>query len=408
MLKIIINGCNGKMGQVISSMISSNPDFTVIAGIDRYISKIPTPNSYPIFTSFQDCSIIPDVIIDFSRPDALHDVLDFAQKNKIGIIIATTGLTNDDIEIIQEYAKRIPIFMSANMSLGVNLMMDLVRKAASFLGDSFNIEIIEKHHNQKVDSPSGTALALANVINRILLNSKNYIFGRHSKSEKRSDHEIGIHSIRGGTIVGEHQVLFIGNDEILEIKHTAQSKLIFATGALCAAKYLASKTSGLYDMQDLLFEQSSVTNVYTDHEEAMVTINNIPHQPLLIAKIFNAIAENHINIDMISQTAPINDMIHISFTVPDQKINETLNILGIFNTMIPGLRIDIYGSITKLTVEGIGMERQSGIAARMFSILAEQNIKVKIITTSETKIAYIIDQYDEKQAVDAIVQSFGL
>ncbi len=406
MINVVVNGCNGAMGQVVIKVAQKDPKVTVVAGVDKYPDI--KNNRIPVFSNFDECNVIPDVIIDFSRPEALYDIIQYAKDKKIPLVIATTGFSKDNYELLKNASREIPVFISSNMALGVNVMMDLVRKATSVLGEGFDIEIIEKHHNKKIDAPSGTALSLAKAINDVLRNSKNFTYGRNPKSDKRSTAEIGIHAVRGGTIVGEHTVLYAGHDEVLEIKHTALSREIFAAGAIKAAKFIVDKGPGLYNMEDIVLEKSLVTNVYTSNTDAMITLNNIPQQPKIIAEIFSNIAERKINIDMISQTAPVDGLVDISFSMPEHQLNQAIECIGTFKNRLPKLRLDIFTEVTKLTVEGQGMERQSGVAAKMFNILAEQDIQIKIITTSETKISYIIDQIDEKAAVEAIIQAFEL
>jgi 4-hydroxy-tetrahydrodipicolinate reductase len=249
MINIIINGVNGKMGQVLALAASKTDDIRVAAGID----KVPdcVQNSFPVYMALNDCREQADILIDFSRPDALLDNLLFAEEHKISVVIATTGFNEEEKKRINEASKCIPIFMAANMSLGVNLQMELAKNAAAFLGEAYDIEIIEKHHNQKVDSPSGTALAIADSINEAFTYPKDYVYGRHSKTERRG-REIGIHAIRGGTLSGEHSVMFIGTDEVIEINHTALSRDVFGIGALKAAKYLYNKGPGLYGMNNII------------------------------------------------------------------------------------------------------------------------------------------------------------
>lgn len=252
MTKIILSGCNGKMGQVITRLSSTNPNVQIVAGIDINDS---IKNLYPVFKDIKNCNIEGDVIVDFSSPNVLDDLLEFASAKKISLVLATTGLSDMQNNKIKEYSNIIPIFQSANMSLGVSLLTDLVKKAAKVLEGYFDIEIIEKHHNQKLDAPSGTALALADAINNTMGQKQEYIYDRHSRRKKRSKTEIGIHAVRGGTIVGEHTVIFAGNDEIIELKHTAMSKDIFGIGALKAAIFIHGKAPGMYDMNDLIEEQ---------------------------------------------------------------------------------------------------------------------------------------------------------
>jgi len=249
MIKILLSGCNGRMGQVITRLSADNDELKIVAGYDINNS---IKNDYPVFTNIEDCNVNVDVIIDFSNPNAFESILGYAVSRKVPLVLATTGLTPTQRSLLGKASEQIPILSSANMSYGVNLLIDLVKRASKALEGSFDIEIIEKHHNQKLDAPSGTALEIANAINSVLDQKQEYVYDRHSKKEKRSKNEIGIHAVRGGTIVGEHSVIFAGNDEIIELKHTAMSREIFAEGALRAAKFLYDKKPGLYNMADLI------------------------------------------------------------------------------------------------------------------------------------------------------------
>ncbi len=252
MINVLLSGCNGKMGQVITRLAENFNELRIAAGSD--ISN-NLNNAYPVFTSLRDCDVDVDVIVDFSNPKAFGGLIDFAQERRIPLIVCTTGLSSEQVQVLKmEVSRNIPVFYSANMSLGVNLLIDLVKKAAKVLEGQFDIEIVEKHHNLKIDAPSGTALAIADAINETLDEKCEYTYDRHSRMKKRGKQEIGIHAVRGGTIVGDHSVIFAGNDEIIEINHTATSKEIFAVGALKAALFLASKQPGLYSMTDLIAE----------------------------------------------------------------------------------------------------------------------------------------------------------
>ncbi len=247
MLKILINGCNGKMGQVLANEIKLTEDVEVLCGFDRIDTG---DNDFPVFTNIDDINLIPDVIIDFSIPVATFTILEFAKKHKIPTVIATTGFNEDELNKIKEYSNEFPIFRSSNMSYEINLMAKLVADLAKKLNDS-DIEIIETHHNRKIDSPSGTALILADSINEALDGQMNYEYSRHEKREKRSKKEIGIHSIRGGNEVGKHSVIFFSNNESFEITHNVNSRAVFANGAIKAAIFTFGKEPGLYDMNDL-------------------------------------------------------------------------------------------------------------------------------------------------------------
>ncbi|NLP33616.1 MAG: 4-hydroxy-tetrahydrodipicolinate reductase, partial [Clostridiales bacterium] len=242
MTNIILRGCNGEMGQVITKIVESDNGAIIAAGIDISQSKA---NKYPVYTSFSQCPVIADVIIDFSSPKNLDEMLDYAKENGIGIVLCTTGFSKEEQKLIDDTAKEIPIFQSANMSMGINLITKLIQEAAKLLVDSgFDIEIVERHHNRKVDAPSGTALALADAMNEVLDNSYEYKYDRSGERKMRDKKEIGISAVRGGTIVGEHEVIFAGTDEVIEIKHTAYSRAIFAKGAVQAAKFLPGKKPG--------------------------------------------------------------------------------------------------------------------------------------------------------------------
>ncbi len=250
MLKIILSGCSGKMGRVITDIVANDTECEIVAGVDPFIIG---KTDYPVYTSFENLPNA-DVIIDFSNPAALDGMLEFALKNDMPTVICTTGYNDSQIEKINSAAKNIPIFFSFNMSLGINLLVSLAKKATAILGSDYDIEIIEKHHNQKIDAPSGTAIMLANAINDTMDNKMIYEYDRHSKREKRSKNEIGIHSVRGGTIVGEHEVIFAGDNEVVSLTHQAFSKNVFAFGAVKAAKFLNGKSAGIYDMNGLISE----------------------------------------------------------------------------------------------------------------------------------------------------------
>ena len=252
MVKILLCGANGKMGQAISRIVAETDGVQIAAGYDL---NTESKSGYPVYSDFGQVAERPDVIIDFSHPSCLDAILDYAKENSIPAVICTTGLSKDQISKINFYAQTLPIFFSANMSLGVNLLIDLVCRAAKILEHNFDIEIVEKHHNQKIDAPSGTALAIADAISDAVTYQPEYVFDRHSVRKKREKKEIGIHAVRGGTIVGEHSVIFAGTDEVIEINHSAASKEVFAVGAVRAAVFMKGKPSGMYSMTDLIAEQ---------------------------------------------------------------------------------------------------------------------------------------------------------
>ena len=250
MVKIIMHGCNGHMGQVISGIVEKDPDAEIVAGIDIADQG---KNSYPVFTDIDACQVEADAIIDFSSAKATDKLLEYSAARQIPVVLCSTGLSQEQLAKVEETSKKVAVLKSANMSLGINTLLKLVQDAAKVLATAgFDMEIVEKHHRLKVDAPSGTALALADSINEAMDNKYHYVYDRSQKREKRDDKEIGISAVRGGTIVGEHEIIFAGQDEVIEFKHTAYSKAIFGKGAIEAAKYLAGKPAGRYDMADVI------------------------------------------------------------------------------------------------------------------------------------------------------------
>lgn len=253
MTKVIMHGCNGKMGRVITSLCKEDEEIEIVAGIDV---SAHIENDYPVFADIGKCDIEADVIIDFAAVAALDALIEYSVEKRIPVIVCTTGLDEAQEQKVKDASGKVAVLKSANMSLGINTLMELLHKAASvFAPAGFDVEIVEKHHNQKVDAPSGTALALADSVNEALDHSYEYQYDRFTQRKKREKNEIGIQSVRGGTIVGEHEVIFAGMDEVITFKHTAYSKAIFAKGAIQAAKFLAGKPAGMYDMSDVIKNQ---------------------------------------------------------------------------------------------------------------------------------------------------------
>ena len=255
MVRVIMHGCNGVMGQVITKMAKDMDGLTIVAGIDLKNDK---ENGYPVYASLEECKEEADVVVDFASPKAADHLMDFCAEKKLGLVLCTTGLSEEQIKKVKETAEKTAVLRSANMSLGVNLLLKLVQEAAKVLASSgFDIEIVEKHHNRKLDAPSGTALALADAINDGVLNSEYaYKYDRSQDHHKREKKEIGISAVRGGTIVGDHDVIFAGTDEVITFSHTAYSRAIFGKGAIQAAKFLAGKPAGYYHMSDVIDAQA--------------------------------------------------------------------------------------------------------------------------------------------------------
>jgi 4-hydroxy-tetrahydrodipicolinate reductase len=250
MVKVIMHGCNGAMGQVITSLAKEMDDLEIVAGIDINNTK---ENGYPVFSSLKECDQTADVIVDFASAKAVDELLSYCRETKIPVVLCTTGLSEEQLAAVNEASRETAILRSANMSLGVNLLLKMVQEGAKVLARSgFDIEIVEKHHNRKMDAPSGTALALADSINDAMDKTYHYVYDRSTRRQKRDPLEIGISAVRGGSIVGEHDVIFAGTDEVVTFSHTAYSRAIFAKGALEAAKFLAGKGPGLYNMTDVI------------------------------------------------------------------------------------------------------------------------------------------------------------
>ncbi|MBE7035272.1 MAG: 4-hydroxy-tetrahydrodipicolinate reductase [Ruminococcaceae bacterium] len=251
MIKILLSGANGRMGRAITNLVAQTADAEILCGVDI---NTESANGFPVYADFASVPSRPDVVIDFSNPANFEKLMDYAESEKLPVVVATTGLSKEQKERLHEAAASIPVFFSANMSLGVNLICELAKKATRFLGENFDIEIVERHHNQKLDAPSGTALAIADAINEELSGGGRYVYDRHSVRKKRESNEIGIHAIRGGTIVGDHTVIFAGDNEIIELHHHASSREVFATGAVKAGLFMAGRKPGFYDMTDLINE----------------------------------------------------------------------------------------------------------------------------------------------------------
>ena len=250
MIKIMMHGCNGKMGRMITEIVKNDENAVITAGVDTYTE---TPNDYPVYKCLEDCKEEADVVIDFSNAGAVDSLLDYCVDKKLPVVLCTTGLSEEQLAKAEKAAEKTAVLKSANMSLGINLLLKLLKDAAKVLAPAgYDIELVEKHHNQKLDAPSGTALALADSVNEALGNEYHYVYDRSTVRQKRDAKEIGISALRGGTIVGEHEVIFAGTDEVIEFKHTAYSRSVFGKGAVEAAKFLAGKESGMYDMSDVV------------------------------------------------------------------------------------------------------------------------------------------------------------
>lgn len=407
MISVIINGICGQMGRAVYAAIQAqNGAFSAVAGVDP--SDCASACACPVYHSLGDVKERADVIVDFSVPAITPDILRYALEKKTPVVIGTTGLGERELKLIRSASEQIPVFQTGNMSLGVNLQLELIQLAASTLGSSFDVEIIETHHRKKVDSPSGTALMLANAIASISPEDEEFVYGRHEKNKRRTDHEIGIHSIRGGTVVGEHQVQFIGNDEILEINHRAFSKQIFAQGALRAAKFLVGKQNGLYNMKHVVNEHDAASRLFSLDKQGTIIIRSFAKEDAFASRVFDVIAEHGVYVDMIACSEPDEQSLSIGFSLNESDLAEALNALNELTRNGYGCTIRTRGDLTKLTLEGTGMALQHGVAAQLLSILRKIGVHIWLITTSETRIEFCIDTVDAIRASEEIRKQFSI
>ncbi|MDR1619771.1 MAG: 4-hydroxy-tetrahydrodipicolinate reductase [Clostridiales bacterium] len=407
MIKLLINGACGQMGHTVIRLAQSLPDaFLVAAGIDG--CGLTESEGVPVLPSLQNAPQDADVLIDFSRPEAVSDMAAFCQKTDTRLIVGTTGLGKAEMDTLRHAAKKTAIFQCGNMSLGVNLQIELVKNAAATLSEQFDVEIVEKHHNRKVDSPSGTALMLADAMSAQYAKGRSYVYGRHSKNQRRAHNEIGIHALRGGTIVGEHEVIFYGQDEVVSIRHQAYSKNVFAAGALRAAQYLMQKQTGLYNMESIVTEHSVMSHLYTDENQSVITVSALPDEPGALQAIFGAIAEKEVFVDMISLTTPSGKTAEISFSLPKNGLATALNALKALRRDYPGMDVYALDNLTKITVEGPGMALRHGVAGELFGVFAKAGVSIELVTTSETKISCCVKNSDVSAALTAIMAEFQL
>ena len=401
MLRILLHGASGRMGHTVAELVRREEDMEIVAGVDKY--QPAADMGFHVYQTLAECGEQADVMIDFSQPTALTGVLDYCMKQSLPLVLCTTGFGEQDLKHIKQASTRVTVFRSANMSLGINLIAQLAGEAAAFFGDSADIEIVETHHRGKADSPSGTAVLLADAINEQLNSSKVYTYGRHGAQTRRKPAELGIHAVRGGSVVGDHEVMFLGDEERVTISHSAQSRTVFAYGAIEAARYLAGKAPRLYDMRDLLMEKSTVTNVYVEREIAVLTLRGVEPGGSDVAGFLGRMADMQFNLDMISQSAPSNGRSDVSVSLSENDAYRALNALT-----RGGMPLEICDRQVKVTVEGLGMQRQSGVASRIFALLAARGVTVTLVTTSETKVALLVPEADERKAVQALREAFEL
>lgn len=407
MLRILINGIGGQMGRnTYAACAASGGEYVAVAGVDLNAAQLQGAFACPVYASFDEVTEEADAIIDFSVPAALPAILRFAQKQGVPAVIGTTGLSEKDVKLIHRVSERVPLFQTGNMSLGVNLQLSLARQATAALGSEFDVEIIEKHHRRKIDAPSGTALMLADAVASQFPTDMDYVCGRHEKNKRRTDTEIGIHSIRGGTIVGEHEVLFAGNDEILEITHRAFSKQVFVRGALRAAKFLAKQPNGCYSMQDVVTEHNVASHLLVKEEQAVVTLAGLLNGSGVCSRVFAAVAAAGIFVDMIALSQPCESGVCISFSLDEAQLQKAMDAVAPFASAEEGVVAHACAHLVKLTVEGPGMALRHGVAAQLFDVLRSANILLRLVTTSETKIEFCIDAVKAERAIAEVQAHF--
>ncbi len=407
MIRILIHGIMGRMGRAVyATALAQSGAFSVVAGVD--VAASGSDFACPVYTSLDDVKETPDIIIDFTVPATLPNVLRYAQAKRIPAIIATTGLSERDMRLIRKAAERIPVFQTGNMSLGVNVQLTLAKEAAAALGENYEVEIVEKHHHFKIDAPSGTALMLADAINAQKAHETEYVYGRHEKNKRRTASEIGIHSIRGGTIPGEHKVMFIGEDEIVEISHIAYSKQVFACGALRAASFLVGRDAGLYNMESVVTEHDVASRLSVLDQQALITVSGSYADSNPVKALFDSLAAEGVFIDMISLSHAASDAFSIGVSLRQSQLLDAFRALKPILSAQPQLRVVSHSDMVKCTVEGAGMALRHGVASELFDVLSSADIQLQLVTTSDTKIEFLVDSVDAHKAVDVLKNRFHM
>ncbi|HPD01914.1 MAG TPA: 4-hydroxy-tetrahydrodipicolinate reductase [Eubacteriales bacterium] len=397
-MKILFSGIGGRIGKTMHAALSKSGAAVMVGGVDPFAN--PAEFDCPVFKSFDEVNVAADVIIDFSVPATLNALLAYALKTKTNVVISTTGHTPEQLKLLSDAAAEIAVFKASNMSLGVNLLINLAKDAAKFLGSDFEIEIIEQHHNKKLDSPSGTALTLAEAINGVLDNRLQYVYGRHNPAERRKRDEIGIHAIRGGGIVGKHDVLFIGQGETLTLSHESMNTEVFVLGSLRAAAYIENKKCGFFDMNSILGSYYSVTSLSSETDNTLISISGVDFAAF--NELLRRLNDHNVNLDMISQTIG-KEGLSVSFTL------RSVDNLHAYNALAE-LRLP-YTEITgaaKLSAEGAGMAHRSGVAMEVLGILEKVGATVFAITTSETKISCCINPEALAEAERLLKEYYGI
>lgn len=405
MISVLINGISGRMGHAIyAACNASEGAFLAVCGVDKFPADAAI--ACPVYTDYSDIKEQADIVIDFSIPAAMPPALQFALARGIPFIVGTTGLSENEHALLNSAAAHIPVFQTGNMSLGVNIQLALTKLATAALHPNFDAEIIEKHHNLKIDAPSGTALMLADAIASQRGDEPQYRCGRHEKNRRRSKDEIGIHSLRGGTVAGEHEVLFLGEDEVVGISHAAYSKRVFAVGALRAAAYLMGRPAGLYNMQHVIAEEDVSARLDTVDGQAVITLSSLPPKADVARTIFEALATADVCVDMISLPQAAGKTSVIGFSLAQAQLSAALDALKPLVKRCHGVDMETHSPVTKLCVEGSGMALKRGVAAKLFALLDDAGIAMTLVATSETRIEMCVSSADAAKAAAEIHQRF--
>lgn len=407
MVRIVVNGALGHMGREVLAQAEADPAVTVVAGLDPNATEAAAAGlRFPLINDIATLSEPADVLVDFSHPSALPGLLRYGTEQRVALVLGTTGFSAADKRLIEDAARATPVFQSPNMSYGVAVLTDLARQAAKALGPGFDVEIVETHHRRKLDSPSGTALMLADAVASTSPDQMAVILDRSGRHEARGPREIGVVARRGGTGAGAHTVGFFGDDEVIELSHSAQSRRIMAAGALRAAAYIAGKAPGLYSMSQLLAEQSLVTHIGLERDVAVLSLVSVSAAPADVAALFAAL--RGINVDMISATTPHGDRLDLAFSVPQADLVAAVQALSGSGGAERQVTPYVTEHLAKLTIEGEGMASSPGVSARVFACLASCGVSPCQVTTSETKITMAIEAAHAARVVEAIRAEFGL
>ena len=373
MIRIAISGAGGRMGQTLFECVKRSTDFSIVFGVDTFKCHLP----YPVFDSFDSCALTADVVVDFSNPSALDGILSYAEKTGAKVVLATTGYSNEQLERIRFASTNVAIFLASNMSLGVNLLTSLAKDTAKFLGSDYDVEIVETHHNKKVDAPSGTALSLAKAINGVRDNSLDFTFGRGGVNG-RNQNQLGIHSIRGGTAIGKHTVMFLGTGEVISLCHEAENKDVFGMGALQAVKYLMGKKSGLYNMANLTQNYAPALSISTDKNLSLLTIPSMSESDCV--SLFKDVNGNGLDLDDVSVSTNIDGSLRVSVALK--------NNIEKFAKLTKNAKNQLLEQVGKITLFGT---KNNSVIFEVFRLMKAIGAKIYMSLANGGNISLYID-----------------